>query len=243
MPTPRKAGRRPARGAFERREQRGQCSRPRRSCLFGSPSCPAGPGRPHPWPPLSSLSPSLRAPRSRCEFPYRLASTRRIRPPRGPACRQSRTTPRRRCASAGSRFRPWRNRRDDAGQARCPVHRACCLFMFPFPPPTGIVPVWSRPTPPGPVWHHQIPRNSRVAALHAIPHSFPLRPAVRKKGMHQVSLYLFAYNKTKWCVLEQNASAAILSCTCQSDRVIATRWSGASVPGMAYRGEQEAGKC
>lgn len=127
-----------------------------------------------------------------------------------------------------------------------PVPRAPGLLPFHVPvsfPPTGIVPVWSRPTPPGPVWHHQIPRNSRVAALHAIPHSFPLRPAVRKKGMHQVSLYLFAYNKTKWCVLEQNASAAILSCTCQSDRVIATRWSGASVPGMAYRGEQEAGKC
>jgi len=71
-----------------------------------------------------------RAPRAAdANFSYRLASTRRIRPPRGPACRQSRITLRRRCASAGSRFRPWRNRRDDAGQARCPVHRACCLFL------------------------------------------------------------------------------------------------------------------
>ena len=117
----------PCRGRFERREQRGHCSRPRRSCLFGSPSCPAGPGTPTPLAPPSPPCCRLSA---RHEFPHRL-------PPHGESALarsgESAVPDRQRQAVRVRRFPVplRRNGRDDAGQARCPVHRACCLFMPP----------------------------------------------------------------------------------------------------------------
>jgi hypothetical protein len=171
VPTSPTAGRRPAGGDLRDENNGANAPGPADHACSVLPLALRGQGRPHPWPhPLLPAVPFVSGAN------FHIACLHTANPPsHGPVCRQSRSETRQAVRVRRFPVPPRRNRRDDAGQARCPVHRACCLFLSPRSLPR--LPTLS---PSGVIRLHQAPCGTACRRSPCRPAFVSGRHAVRR---------------------------------------------------------------